>query len=147
MHNMPQLFPAYLEDIACVIDSMMYDAPTAISNVENTLKTINKNQPMYVLTNTCKSFGATVLFYPELLEKVSQAFDCNMFVLPSSIHETLLLPYEQGLTMGMKDLKLMVYEINHTQVSPEEVLTDQVYLYDQNAKKLMIADEWQKAQS
>ena len=49
-------------------------------------------------------------------------------VLPSSIHEMLILPYDDSIDMDV--MSEMVREINATQVSPEERLTDQAYLIE-----------------
>ena len=46
------------------------------------------------------------------------------FILPSSVHETILLPDRGESAEGLLEI---VKEINHTQVAPEEVLTDSVY--------------------
>lgn len=83
--------------------------------------------PMYVLTNSSKQFGAAVIMYKEQLEKVAERTGKNLFILPSSVHEVILLP-----DFGEKPqtLKNMVEEVNETQVAEEEILSDSVYYYD-----------------
>lgn len=86
--------------------------------------------PMYVLTNQKKMFGAICIRYPELLEKLAKEIGGDYYILPSSVHECILVPADQSVTRDM--LKEMVVDINHTQVEPQEVLADQVYLYSQS---------------
>ena len=58
----------------------------------------------------------------------------DFFILPSSVHEVLLVPASEGLKK--EDLTEMVREINKTEVSPNEVLSDIVYVYDHSADNL-----------
>lgn len=83
--------------------------------------------PMYVLTNTTNVKGAAVLFYPNMLEWLGTQMKGNYFVLPSSVHEVIIVP-DNG-EMDFRELKEMVQEINLTQLAPDEVLTNEVYYY------------------
>ena len=63
----------------------------------------------------------------------------DFFILPSSIHELLVVPKQDG--MELSDLEAMVKEVNATQVAPEEKLSDHVYEYDAKEKELYRADK------
>ena len=52
----------------------------------------------------------------------------DYYVLPSSIHETLIVP-DTGLH-DVNELEAMVKEVNETQVAPDEILSDKVQHYD-----------------
>lgn len=95
--------------------------------------------PMYVLTNESKLNGAAVLFYPEIQEKIAEQLGGDYFVLPSSVHEVLIVP-DQGI-LEYQELKGMVNDVNNTQVPPDEVLTGEVYSYDKESRQLMFASE------
>lgn len=90
--------------------------------------------PMYVLTNPDKVDGAAVLARDGVPEKIGELVGGNYFVLPSSIHEVLIVP-DNG-NMQLKELADMVKEINRTQVSPEERLSDKVQYYDHETGQL-----------
>lgn len=92
---------------------------------------------LYVLGNDAKMNGATVMLYPNLLQKIGEATKSNFFILPSSIHE-LILVKDIG-EMSAEEFQRMVMEINRTQVEPEEVLSDEVYCYDYREQKLTMA--------
>ncbi len=89
---------------------------------------------MYVMSNKEKTYGAAVLSCPGVMEKVSRLFPEGFYILPSSVHEVLIVPKEQGISP--KDLGQMVREVNRAEVAREEVLSDRVYEYDKEAQKI-----------
>lgn len=89
---------------------------------------------MYILTNRDQFYGAAAILYPGLLEQISGHFRTNLYILPSSIHETILIP-DRG-EYSRADLENMVREVNKTQLKEEEILSDRVYYYDWRSKKL-----------
>lgn len=83
---------------------------------------------MYVATNEQCSLGAAVMRYPDFREKVRGMIGEGFYILPSSIHEVILVPESFG--MEPERMAEMVKEINQTGVAPEEVLSDSVYYFD-----------------
>lgn len=83
---------------------------------------------MYVATNEQCSLGAAVMRYPDFREKVRGMIRGDFYILPSSIHEVILVPESFGLEP--ERMAEMVKEINQTGVAPEEVLSDSVYYFD-----------------
>lgn len=82
---------------------------------------------IYVLTNAARIQGASVILYLETLKKCAEAFQKDMVILPSSIHEVILVPYEEE--MDAEELAFMIQSINTTEVPREEWLSDHAYLY------------------
>jgi len=95
--------------------------------------------PLFVLSNDRGINGAAALFYPDMKEQIADQMNGDYFVLPSSVHEVLIVP-NNGVT-DYQELKDMVNEVNQTQVAPDEVLTGEVYSYDRESKQLMFAGE------
>lgn len=88
-----------------------------------------EENPIYVVTNRLRMFGASSILDKKVLEKIGKKYSTRrLIVLPSSIHEMLVLPYSENL--DMKEMSDMVRQINETQVEPEERLTDQAYLIE-----------------
>lgn len=81
----------------------------------------------YVLSNRLKINGAVTLLYPGLLERLEERFGGGFYLIPSSIHELLLLAESEETEV--KELNQMVCEVNESHVIPEEVLADHVYYY------------------
>ena len=115
------LFPAVVEDINTIMARL-------IGIPANELDTPEDVPEQIVVTNNENAFGASALFYPEVMEELARRHKGNYFILPSSIHEIITVPDDGKITY--EELKEMVTEINHAQVSPEERLTDEVYYYD-----------------
>lgn len=89
---------------------------------------------MYVLGNQKKLFGAAVILYEGILEKIAETMGRSLYLLPSSIHEFILVPDEN--MQKAEELWKMVCEINATQVEPEDVLTDSIYYFSRKNNKL-----------
>lgn len=90
---------------------------------------------LFVLTNKWKNCGCSCILYPYLLEDFSARMGKDIFILPSSRHEVLLLP-DNGT--DSRKLKEMVMEVNKTQVPREDFLSDNVYYYSRETKQITI---------
>lgn len=93
--------------------------------------------PMYVLTNSRGLNGASCLLYPGLLEELGKTLGDDFYVLPSSLHESILLP--AGHAGSSAELAEMIREVNRTQVPEEEVLSDRPYFYSREKSELLAA--------
>lgn len=84
---------------------------------------------LYVVTNKCKIDGASAILNKKLLMEYAEK--CNtdkIVVLPSSVHEMIIFPFENDLNTD--DCSCMVQEVNYTQVKPEERLADRAYIIE-----------------
>lgn len=93
-----------------------------------------EEESLYVLSNKLRSFGAASMLYEGILEKVGQKLGENYYILPSSIHEVIVVP--ESKSPVKQDLEEMVREINETQVEEEEVLSDRVYYFSRKENRL-----------
>ena len=126
--NTPFLNKYYIKSIKETIMEMLSEEMCEeFNNDENNIYK-DDSVPMYVLSNTNKINGAACILYPELIKDFSKAVNNNLFIIPSSVHEVLLLPSDN--VKDAEGIKEMVKEINCTQVDAEEVLSDSVYYYD-----------------
>ena len=86
----------------------------------------------YVLTNESKLNGAACILYENVLYDFAQKLGADLYILPSSVHEVILLP---KLSMFEKDeLVNMVKEVNTEGVAADEVLSDHVYEYNRTER-------------
>ena len=97
---------------------------------------------MYVLTNEQKLNGAAIILDQKTMDQVADRVGDKFFILPSSIHELLVVPQDAGISR--EDLEQMVQEVNATQVEPQERLSDHVYIYDAKEHELFRADHEQE---
>lgn len=81
---------------------------------------------MLVLSKKDSMYGASVILCASVLEKLDSFWNGEFVILPSSVHECISVRSD-GFTL--QEMKEMVMEINDTEVSPEDRLTDSVYVY------------------
>ena len=89
---------------------------------------------MYVLTNESKLNGAVCILYPDLLRRFADTHDSDVYILPSSVHEVMLISARVKSTP--KELNAMVEEVNCSQLMPEEVLSNHAYYYDRQTGQI-----------
>lgn len=83
--------------------------------------------PMYVLSNRTKLNGAVCILYENVLKDLSKVLSSNLFLLPSSVHEIIIIP--KSCKANLSDLKEMVKDTNNYHVEAEEILSYNVYEY------------------
>ena len=88
--------------------------------------------PLFVLS-TNKSYGATALIYEDMMNIIQERFG-DVYVIPSSVHEILFVSVDTLRENGLhvSDLKNMVVQVNESVVSPEDWLSDNVYLINEH---------------
>ena len=94
--------------------------------------------PMYVLTNSEKLFGASCILYRDELKSFAVKTDSDLYILPSSVHEMILIPKRPDLNQSA--FLDIVAEINHSQVPEEDVLADSVFFYNKKEDALYLLD-------
>lgn len=106
------------------------------SHLEQTAFSVLSPTPMYILSNKCRYFGAACLLYDRLLSKLSHNLSADFFIIPSSIHEVLLVPASSN--MNKEDFNRMIQEVNNSTLRPEEILSDHVYYYSSSDDKILM---------
>ncbi len=92
---------------------------------------------MYILTNKSMVFGAAVILYPGIMSRLSDKLEGNLYIIPSSIHEVIVLP-DNGYE-NVDQLREMIYTVNRTQLRPQDILSDSLYYFDRSTEKITIA--------
>ena len=89
---------------------------------------------VFILSNREMFWGAAALLYPGVMDKLHKMLG-DFYVIPSSVHELLLLPITADA--DPKNISQMIWSANRSVVNEEEVLSDDLYIYDSD--KLRIA--------
>ena len=97
--------------------------PDFIKEIEDCEVTI------YILTNHYRTNGATVILYEDLLRQLAEKFQQDFLLLPSSIHEVLLIPVDSADSEDLSRYTRMVQEVNETQLADDEILSDHAYYF------------------
>lgn len=130
MKNTQRLFPVNFRSMTEVLQGVLQ------KDIEDTLDSksefAEKNIPMYILSNKSNLNGAAVLLYPNIIQTIAVSWECDLFILPSSIHEVILVPYQSNICK--EDLLHMVVEVNQSQVPADEILSNNIYIYHKKSK-------------
>lgn len=159
--NTKRLFPAEIRSMKDVIADMMFNEVME-SMSEDILKTIGGENmeefqesimedimeeidadtpyPMYVISNSEHYYGAAEILFNENLDKISETFHDDLYILPSSTHEVIAIPVKD-CSCNAEELAAMVEGINMNEVDLEERLSNQVYFYDSRERKLSVATD------
>lgn len=124
--NTPALYPFEFETMENVLSGFL-------SNNES------KGNPlgMYVLSNVQKVFGASTLCYKGLLDKICEKLKSSIYIIPSSIHELIILSSEHCESVPF--LNALIRETNTTHVSQDELLSNHLYYYNKDIHSLSVA--------
>jgi hypothetical protein len=87
-----------------------------------------KPEGMYALSTPSQKYGASVLARESVLKNIAEKAGTNLTLIPSSIHEVIVLPIEAD-SERIKELTAFIREVNSTTVSEEDYLGDRPFVY------------------
>lgn len=134
--NTPELNPGRIESMGDILEEVFARKENGDGECRSCCMG-NSPVPMLIVTNAEKVHGAAVVLYSGMLKQVSDKAGSDIFILPSSLHEVIAVPVTEESEAA--ELKEMVMEVNRTLLQPEEVLSDNVYIYRREQDKLEIA--------
>ncbi len=131
LKNTPSICPVTMDDMYSIFLKMVKECALDGKKATQQLEAMQpkmKKMPMYSLSNSLGLHGAGVFLYPGILRSLADSIGKNLVILPSSIHEVILVPENEKADMeAMKD---MVMDINRNGVAKEDWLADNAYLYN-----------------
>ena len=119
LENTPRLFPLKKSGLYDMVASLLGENT-------NELPEMKSDMDVYVLTNTAGINGFSAVFYPDELREMALELGGDFYILPSSIHEALII--KKG-SIPVNDLMDMVKEVNCSCVQEEDKLSDNIYRY------------------
>lgn len=105
------------------------------------------DETVYMLSNRSRINGAVYFASPETMEKVSVVFPEGFFIVPSSVHEILIVPKDkdvQEVERIPKEMGRLLRNINQSYVERDEILSDRIYEYDKESGKIRQVPESMK---
>ena len=101
----------------------------------------NHPEDMLVVTNAELQDGAAAIFYPGVAETIRDRLEGDFLILPSSIHEVLVIPEQNN--RDLEGLEAMVRSINKMSVLPQDKLADHVLKLSRDGRSLVPAERVQ----
>lgn len=148
MENTREKFPMKIRDMEGLISEMIFDDMDMMMDdmdelgremlqqgIEDILND-RYSSNMYVFTNGPGMFGANAMLFEEQLYDFSQKFGGDFYIIPSSIHDLIAVSPKLCTPEMLADL---VYEVNREKVDIGERLSNEVYFYESNARKVILA--------
>lgn len=124
--NTPEFFPVSFCSMGAVLGELLDDYEEETNELG-----------MWILTNNQKTYGASAMLYDGILNKISSRLRSDLYIIPSSLHELIILRATNDY--DKKALGMMIHEVNRTQVSQEELLSDTLYYFTQTTNKISVA--------
>lgn len=118
LYDLSDMLPAFPEGNINLLDSK---AGTVLPPVS-----------LYVLSNESSFWGAAVLFYPGMMTRLNELMGGSFYVLPSSIHEVLLLPATEGDPQRLVDI---IRSANRSVTDSDVFLADELFICESGRLK------------
>ena len=136
--NTKELFPPVIKSMADVIREIFSKDGMPTEIAEAMVGEISENQMMYVITNDVGINGAVSMLYEDGLHNLAEHIGSDLYILPSSIHEVIAVSADMGNPTELAD---MVSEVNMSAVAIGDRLSNQVYHYDKDLRKVTLATD------
>lgn len=133
--NTPRLCCAQIDTLENVIGEVREEIEPVESISSNGFKL-----PVYILTNTFNCYGAACIFYDGILKGLADSLERDLILLPSSLHEFLIMPYEPE-EADLNIQREVVKFVNSHHVSVEDYLSDEIYLYCRQTDTVKLVEE------
>ena len=138
VENTRKIFPPTVRSMNDVMREIFLADGMPLEVAEMMFSEVPADKMMYVISNEKGINGAISMLYEDQLHALAEQLDTDLYILPSSIHETIAVSVDMG---DPEELAQMVSEINMDQVSLQERLSNQVYHYDKDLRVLSMATD------
>lgn len=138
--NMEIMFPPDIRPMNKLLEKMALDMGT-LTALE--AADMGKEESIYILTNSEMIQGAGTILYHEMPERIWQFIgNQDYFILPSSVHELLILPVREGIKK--EGILQIIREVNRACVPATEFLSDNLYLYHGDTGEIEMIEQQER---
>lgn len=131
--NTRRLFLTSIKPINEVIEELQLGKGNKV--IQDFKEAADQEEPLfYVVSNGMRDRGAINILYTDELQKLAEQLDCDLYLLPSSVHEMLAVPEH---VIDLNSLTDMVHEVNQMVVEVEDRLSNEVYKYDRKEQSIV----------
>lgn len=123
-----------IQGMSEVMGEMMRGQGMPDEYIDEMIRSMGDQEAMYVITNPEKIDGSSAMLSDATMQEMADKLGEDFYILPSSRHEVLAVP--ESTVSDPEDLRQMVKEVNATEVSKGDYLSDNVYHYDAHSHEL-----------
>ncbi len=138
VENTRRIFPPTVKSMNDVIREMFISDGMPAEVADMMIGEMPEDKMMWVISNDRGINGSGSMLYEDNLHKLAMKLETDLYILPSSVHECIAVSTNVG---DPYELAEMVSEINMGQVALEDRLSNQVYHYDKDARRLTLATD------
>lgn len=134
LRNTQVLLKSVVKSMDMVLDEIQGDFSSRVRDTCGE-QMINLLESMFLLSNRKTWFGAAVMLFDDVLEEIADMLQHDFFILPSSVHELIILPVKPDMSTE-HTLIQMVRDVNECEVEEDQKLSDNIYVYHIEGKYL-----------
>ncbi|SHI47072.1 DUF5688 family protein [Pseudobutyrivibrio xylanivorans] len=124
LENTPRLLGLKIRGILSTIASY-----TDSEELQSVAEEEDNDLPLYVATNNIAMHGAAVLLYRDLLKAFAARKKSDVYIIPCSVHELIMIPSVECPNVDPQELKNLIYHVNRNELKEDEFLSDNLYFY------------------
>lgn len=137
INNMYEKLPIRIAKLESAIMDLVKDLEISVDDIE-----IAKTDNVYIMTNESRIEGATTIFYEGALKKFALEHNVDdVIIIPSSIHEVILIPKDGSQWVDEEMCKNMLRDVNNSEINPTEILSYNIYIYNCETDEVRIWKE------
>ncbi len=135
-----ELYQAAMENMKSDVKILTFGNVNNVINVKNGLSAICLVDSIACVSNSETYKGSGMMLNKELMSAFAEHFESDVLILPSSIHELMVVMYTGDIEQ-IKYLKQTVEYVNRTPdlLSPNDFLSDNVYFFSRKTQEITIA--------
>lgn len=137
MKNTREILPVTVQSMGEVLGEFAGEAGIPEDMNRSLFADMPLDEQMFIISNASKVNGAASIFYEDALSDLADKIGTDLYILPSSVHECIAVSTHMGTPEMLSE---MVREVNGSEVAESEQLSDHVYRFDAETRKLSLAD-------
>lgn len=107
-----------------------------LRGIPNFPKRLISRDNMYILSNKERFLGSVCLTFPGVLADIAEKLQSDLYILPSSTHEVIIVPTSANLYDDPEELNQVIHSVNDDIVDPIDQLSDHYYRFDRKSNSL-----------
>lgn len=139
VENTRRILPPTVKSMKECVYEMLPDIGECPEQADFIMNMMLEEMPdIWVISNDRHINGATSMLYEDVLYELSNTLGSDLYILPASTHEVMVI---KAIECDPMELAQMVTQINMEQVELTDRLSNQVYYYSRDLRKVTLATD------